>query len=53
MCWTYVAHRRYLQGNLSYDLICEVKSFTESTDFVVGLRNPQVGGPLKETVSVL
>ena len=32
MCWTYVAHRRHLQGNLSHDLICEVKSSTESTD---------------------
>ena len=42
MCWTYVAHRRHLQGNLSYDLICEVNSSTESTDFVVGLRNLQV-----------
>ena len=42
MCWTYVAHRRHLQGNLSYDLICEVKSSTEPTDFVVGLRNPEV-----------
>ena len=42
MCWTYVAHRRHLQGSLPYDLICEVTPSTESTDFVVGLRNPQV-----------
>ena len=39
MCWTYVAHRRHLQGNLSYDLIFEVKSSTESTDFVERLES--------------